>query len=87
MAELKTRYKYIHFGHLNTEMLLNDDKEGDTNNDIWECRNNETDMSLGEIEYYPPWRQYVITFNEDCVFNNECLRDIAHFLKQLKERK
>ena len=39
---------------------------------------------LGNISYYRKWKLYVIKFESGCVFNNTCLTDISHFLKQLQ---
>lgn len=43
--------------------------------------NNKSNDMLGEIYYYPPWRQYVVGFFEGCIFNNTCLRDIIDFME------
>lgn len=70
---MKSRYKYIHF-----ENVLKGH---------WYCYNNKTDDDLGCATYYEPWKQWVIDFTDaqDCVFNNQCLRDIADFLDQLNK--
>lgn len=66
---MKTTYKYIHFEKIEGE---------------WFCFNNKSKCVLGWICYYRKWRLYVIEFEPGCVFNNTCLTDIAHFLKQLQ---
>ena len=72
---LKTEYKYISFKLTDVE----DYKKGA------ECLNKKSGLCLGYVEYYKPWKQYVIEFLEDCVFNNSCLLDIADFLGQLNK--
>lgn len=45
--------------------------------------NIKTGAAMGAVSYYAPWKQFVIEFVEDCVFNNQCLKDITDFLEQL----
>ncbi len=33
------------------------------------------------VEFYKPWKQHIVQFNDGCVFNNQCLIDIADFLE------
>ena len=70
---MKTKYKYINFKKTPEETQ-------------WICLNNGAGNILGVIEYHPKWRQYVIDFKERCIFNNQCLCDIADFLTQLNEK-
>ena len=75
--KLKTRYKFIHFCKalpVHTSLIL------------WVCHNNRDKHVLGIIEFYKPWKQHIIDFRGDNVFNNQCLRDIADFLEQLNRR-
>ena len=74
---MKTKYKFVHFEAL----------PAGTHRQKWACLNDRTNDILGVIEYYPYWEQYVIDFKEGCVFNNQCLRDIADFLTQLNSTK
>lgn len=69
---MKTKYKYIYFEKIKGE---------------WICFNNKSKYALGWICYYRKWKLYVIEFKSGCVFNNSCLTDIAHFLKQLQRDK
>lgn len=71
---MKTRYKYIHF------------EKDDPTLDRWFCCNNKTNSEMAEIIYYEPWKQYVIEYMSEFVFNNSCLRDIADFLDQLNSQ-
>jgi len=75
--DLKTDYKYIRFKLVDVE----DYKKGA------ECVNKKSGVLLGYVEYYKSWKQYVIEFLEDCVFNASCLKDIADFLSQLNKDK
>lgn len=70
---MRTVYKYIHF--------TQDGRD-------WVCRNSKNNTLLGEVIFYSRWKQHIIMFEPDCVFNTTCLLDIADFLKQLnKEEK
>ena len=69
---MKTKYKYIHF-----------EEVGEVAG--WLCLNNKSNDLLGTVTYYTQWQQYVIQFERECIFNNQCLLDIADFLKQLKK--
>lgn len=68
---MKTKYKYIHFD--------------ETIKGRWYCYRNKSGEDLGNAEYYKPWRQWVMEFKEDYVFNAQCLIDIADFLSQLNK--
>ena len=70
---MKTKYKFIHFEK------LSDDPE------VWVCNNNRSIGSLGRIEYYAPWRQWVFSAVDTAVFNDQCLKDIAHFIGQFRK--
>lgn len=70
---VKTEYKFIHFSK------LSDDPE------VWTCDNNRSQMSLGYIERYKPWRQMCFHPYAGTVFSDECLKDIAHFIGQLRK--
>lgn len=75
---MKTEYKHIEFSKMTHErhkrpwFLILNKKSGD---------------ELGQVEYYPTWRQYVfMPYKEwDCVFSASCLADIQEFLGALKE--
>lgn len=73
---MKTVYKYIKFEIWGGEDLQK-----------WECVNKKSGATLGYAEFYEPWRQWVMEFQPECVFNDSCLRDITHFLGQLNKEK
>lgn len=44
--------------------------------------NKRSGDTLGYIEWYAPWRCYVLQeVTEGTVFNGECLRDVAAFME------
>jgi|GEM_PF-1172267 len=65
--------KYIHF------VLIKD--TGKTM--LFEVRNNRTEYTLGELKWYPAWRQYCFFPMRDTVFNRDCLDDISDFIGEL----
>lgn len=54
--------------------------------ELWEKKpvyrifNNRSGDQLGIISWYKPWREYVFSSKDDCVFNNTCLMDILDFM-------
>ncbi len=72
--ELKTKYTHIYF----KKSLLDD--TGQT----WECFNNKSNDLMATVSYYGPWRKYVTGFEEDFIFDESCLKNIASFLQALK---
>lgn len=49
---------------------------------IWNiCGNDGT--ALGLVSWYGSWRQYIFDPCPNCIFNNQCLRDIAAFLDRI----
>lgn len=71
--ELRTKYKHIYFEKDEIQAI-------DTG---WMCYNN-SDVILGYVAYYKPWKQCVFeNYDENRVFSASCLRDIADFLEQL----
>ncbi len=48
---------------------------------VFRIFNNKTAGQLGVLSYYKPWKQYVFSSMEECVFNNSCLRDVLDFLE------
>ena len=69
---MKTKYKFIHFGK------MSDDPE------VWICNNNRAG-ALGYIEHYKPWKQMCFYPYGGTIFNDQCLKDIAHFIGQLRK--
>lgn len=48
--------------------------------------NNKSADLLGEIFYYPQWRQFVCQFRQIAVFNQECLLNIIDFIDSLQKK-
>ena len=71
---MQTRYKYIRF-----EVI-----EAKRKTDVWGCYNNHSNGYLGCVKWYSRWRQYCFNPAHDTVFNDTCLDDVSHFLKQLR---
>ena len=67
---MKTKYKFIYFEQIEKSS--------------WVCKNTKANNILGQIEWYPKWKQYVFTqFDEGIIFSIGCLEDIIDFMKQL----
>ena len=72
--ELKTEYKYIRF---------EDYSRKDQRTKRFMCMNNNHGTWLGEVKWYPGWRQYCFVPASDTIFNKGCMEDICHFIQQL----
>ncbi len=73
----KTEYRFIRF--VPFASLFADSPK------VWYCQNKRQQSRLGECAYYPQWKQYIFCAeNPRVVFSTDCLRDIAHFMEQLK---
>jgi len=71
---MKTHYTYIHF----------DDYSGTKQKTgRWMCINNQHGSWIGEVKWYPGWRQYCFHPASDTVFSQGCLQDICDFITQL----
>ena len=75
---MQTRYEFINFVEVFEKAFTTK----------WICRNNETRIELGAVEWYSYWSQYCFTpASTRSVFSAGCLRDIADFIEQLKNKK
>ena len=72
---MKTKYKFIQFVWV----------EDKPKTSVWSCRNNRSNRELGEIRWYPMWRQYCYFPTVQAIYSVGCLEDINHFIGQLKE--
>lgn len=68
------KYKYISIEQTDTDQIFG-------TLSVYTIINNRGKDQLGTIAYYPPWKQYVASFNQHAVFNNSCLRDILDFME------
>lgn len=70
---MKTKYQYITFYPYQDSGL------------VWEIKNNKSGTTLGYVQYYQQWKQYVFTqADQGIIFSVDCLQDIIHFISQLK---
>jgi len=54
---------------------------------VWIVRAKEGDVELGAIKWYGPWRTYAFFPANDTVYEDDCLCDIAHFIKERMEER
>ena len=78
---MKKVYKFIHF----TPVSWTDDSGNKLKG--WYCRD-KSGKILGRIGYYPNWRKWVYSSrSEDIIYDEQCLKDITHFLHQINKEK
>ena len=83
MTPTKTKYKYIFFEQSSLEVYS---KAKEKTVQAWTCRNIKSNAILGYTYYYHPWEQWVFSqADSSIVFSQDCLLDIADFLKQLNK--
>jgi hypothetical protein len=73
---MEKKYKYITIKQVDGELF---DKKP-----VYRIFNNRTKSQLGILSYYKPWKEYVFSSKEDCVFNNTCLLDVLDFMAKNK---
>lgn len=66
-----THYRYIHFMQLSERR--------------WSCHNTKSGTVLGEVMYYPHWRQLCFEPRVGATFSAGCLADIQDFIEQQKK--
>jgi hypothetical protein len=76
-AEMKTKYKFIYFEEVRSD-LFQDEKKS------FKMKNNRSKKTLGTIDWYEPWKRYCFIPSDLAVFDDSCLSDIIHFIGQLK---
>lgn len=57
---------------------------------VWSVRNNKTEVELGQVKWYAPWRQYcfIPARPQKTIFNATCLRIISEFIEtEMTKRK
>ena len=69
------RYRYITIQQVNDEAF-----EGQP---VYRVYNNKSGEQLAVLSFYKPWKQYVFSSCETCVFNNSCLRNVLDFLENV----
>jgi len=56
-------------------------KEGDKT-DIWHICTKDLKEKLGEIKWFGRWRTYAFFPYQDTIYEDDCLIDIANFIKE-----
>ena len=69
------KYKFITIKQMDDEVF--------EKRPVYRIFNNRDKHLLGLISYYFPWKEYVFSSQEDCVFNNSCLRDVLDFIEKV----
>lgn len=49
----------------------------------WTIKNAKHRDVLGVLEWYAPWRRYVLAANDGAVWSPDCLRDVAGLCERL----
>lgn len=52
---------------------------------IWRVVAKDGDVSLGLIKWFGRWRRYCFFPDSDTVFEEQCMRDIIHFMEDRTE--
>ena len=64
------------------------DKAGDTGKtEIWNVISKSNHFILGQIKWYPGWRQYCFFPSPNSVFNIDCMRDIMRVIRDLMDER
>lgn len=71
--EIMKKYKYITIKQVGKELF--------ENKPVYRVYNNKSGDQLAIISWYKPWKEYVFSSKENCVFNNTCLRDVLDFIE------
>jgi hypothetical protein len=67
------KYKYIHIKQVDDEVF--------NNKPVYRIFNNKSGDQLGILSYYKPWKSYIFTTKETCLFDLSCLKDITNFME------
>lgn len=70
---MKIKYKYIEFTKVE--------------DDLWEINNHKYEEKLATLEWHKKWKQWELCPFPMVAFTQDCLEDVIHFIKQLKEAK
>lgn len=69
------KYKYINIKQVNEEIF--------ENRPVYRIFNNKSGDQLGIISWYKPWKDYVFSTKEGCVFDKGCMADILKFMESI----
>ena len=70
------KYRFITIRQVETETF--EDKP------VYRVFNNKSEAQLAILSWYKPWKQYVFSSHDGCVFNDSCLRDVLDFMSSIK---
>lgn len=70
------KYKYICF-----EL-----KEEKPKTKVYNCINNKSSYVIGQIKWFPSWRQYCFYPFGYTVFSKGCLNDITDFINEISRK-
>ena len=73
------KYKYITIKQVKEELF--------EQKPVYRIFNTKTKEQIGLISFYKPWKEYVFSSIESCVFNNGCLRDVLDFMENEIDKK
>jgi hypothetical protein len=48
--------------------------------EVYAVVNKRSGTEIGNIFWYPPWRQWTARFDEDSVWSHDCLADVREFI-------
>lgn len=68
--------KFINIKQVNGELF--------ENQPVYRIFNNKSGGQLGIISYYKPWKRYVFSSREECVFDIGCLKYIVGFIDEIQ---
>lgn len=55
---------------------------------IWIVKNSQSDFEIGRIHWHNPWRKYIFSPSDNCIFDTSCMREISDFIEMaMTERK
>ena len=48
---------------------------------MYDILNKKLGDVMGMVFWYPPWRQFVCRFKDDCIWSADCLKDVQEFIE------
>lgn len=69
------KYKYISIIQVADEVF--------GNKPVYRIYANRGGAQIGILSFYKPWKEYVFSSKDDCVFNNGCLKDVLDFIENV----
>jgi len=72
---MKTRFRYVTIRQVNGEVF--------EQHPVYRVFNNKSKGQLAILSWYKPWKTYVFSSHESCVFNLSCLNDVINYMKKM----